>query len=355
MQKTLYLYLLLVLFTYSRNIHAECNLSFNGLATNQSITIDADTINSNTETQTLNFNIENTGTSACYYFVTINEGLYGDFNFNRQAKITHAFPAIFQNADLDKISYQLYSQSITSNNILKSLDEAVFDQNVIGPNQILPGQTLSDNFLIHVPSQKLPNLIAESYEDNVVLTLYKSNSLPIDYVNDCPTCIQENQQTLSIQFKITDYITLSIGNSYNPSSKQAFVDFGDLVSNDKEDFQIYVGGRIGSSGSCSVTISSENGSRLVRESVTGTPKDYDIVKYQIQATPNIGSPNVPSTIDVSSPNTPVSLGQSSTLFVCGNNNQALMSIIVSIILDTVEKKVSGPYRDTLTIDVTIGL
>jgi len=330
-------------------------LSFGGLATNQIIVVNAETINSNSQTRTINFNVENSGNSDCYYFITINEGVTGDINYNRQAQITHALPAIFQQADQDTISYQLYSQSVTASNIVKTLNHAVFSQNVLGPFHIRAGQSLSESFLIHIPTQTLPNLIAESYEDDVRLTLYQSPNALIDFVNDCPTCTEESQHPLNIQFEVMDYVTLSIGDSYNPSMRQALLDFGELQSNKQQSFEVYVGGRSGSGSTCAITIRSENGSKLLREDVVGSLQDNYEVGYLVHAQGDMGSPTIASNIDLSNPNIPVKLATSSVPFLCGNNSKGVMIVKVYITIGDIEKKLSGVYRDTLTVEVTIGL
>lgn len=335
--------------------HAECRLAFRGLPRTQYFTVDAETIDSNAITKTMNFTVENSGDSTCYYFVTINEGISGDITYNRQARITNAVPSVFQQANHDTISYQLYSQSIMQNNIVKTLDHAVFDQNVLGPHQIKPGQTLSESFLIHVPRQNLPNLIAESYSDEVELKLYQNLQPSLDLVNDCSRCVEEDSQPLNLQFGIMDYVTLSIGKSYNPNTRQSLLDFGELLPNKQESFEVYVGGRTESSNTCSVTIASENGSKLKRKDVLGLPKKSDFIDYTVQAQSNMGSPIVEGNINLSTPNTPVNLATSSVPFRCGDNNKSMMAVDVSITIGDVEQKNAGIYRDTLVIEVLIGL
>ena len=346
-----------ILFTFlcARSSLADCQLSFNGIGTNQYIVVDAENINKSTLTKSVSFTVENASSSDCYYFITMDEGGAGDISYNRQASITHALPIMFQNTNSDGISYQLYSQSVMASNIVKSLNHAVFQQNVLGPRLIRSGQTLSERFLIHVPAQSLPNLIAESYQDDVMLTLYQSPTAAIDFVNDCTHCIEEGQQPLNIQFGIMNYVTLSIGNNYNPNTRSALLDFGELQTSKEESFEIFVGGRTGDGSACSITISSENGSKMVREDVVGTPKANEEVKYTIRAQSDIGSPTVSTNIDVSAPNIPVHLATSSTPFLCGSNNKGVMGVEVYITIGDVEQKKSGFYRDTITIEATIGL
>ena len=203
-------YIILLTLFFSRVAVAECRLSFNGLGPTQYMIVDAENISKMVHTKTVNFTVENTSGSDCYYFITMDEGGAGDINYNRQAYITHALPAMFQNANSDSISYQLYSQAVMTSNIVKSLNHAVFQQNVLGPRLIRAGQTVSERFLIHIPAQSLPNLIAESYQDDIILTLYQSPNALIDFVNDCPTCTEEGQQPLNIQVGITNYVTLSL-------------------------------------------------------------------------------------------------------------------------------------------------
>ena len=340
---------------YPHSAFAECRLSFRGLATNLYATIDAEHIHRNSLTKTINFTVENSGSSDCYYFVTIDEGMSGDINYDRQAQVTHVLPTTLQAPSGEGIAYQLYSQSVIASNIVKTLEDAVFNQNVLGPRQIQAGKTLSESFLLHVPTQTVPNLIAESYADDVILTLYQNSDAAIDFVQDCPTCIEEEQQPLNIQFGMTDYVTLSLGNPYNQNTRQALLDFGELEPHKQQSFEVYVGGRSGSGGTCSVTISSEYGSRLVREDVTGQPKSHDEVAYGIHAQVDMGNPIVPTKIDISIPNQPVSLATSSVPFLCGNNNQGVMAIDVYITIGDIDRKISGIYRDTITVEAKIGL
>lgn len=338
----------------SNEAQATCNLSISGLSPNQLEILDAADMNSSTKTKTVTFNINNSGTSDCYYFMTIDEGVSGDINYDRIAKITYPLPSMFQPANTDSITYQLYSQSVTASNIVKTLNHAVFQQNVLGPRQIQAGQTLSESFLIHVPLQILPSIIAESYSDDVVLRLYEHPNSSIDFVNDCPTCTEVSNQPINIQFEITEYVTISLGNKYNPNSGYAMLDFGELESNEQQSFEVYVGGRTGGGNACTVSIHSENGSKLVHENVSGAPQSYDQVDYSVQAVGSLGAPNVSSSIDLSTPNTPVNLATSSSALLCGNNNMGVMGVDVNVIIGDVNKKRSGIYRDTITIDVTIG-
>lgn len=343
---------------YSPDSLAVCQLSVSGLS-NPVITVDADTLSTGNVTQTVNFNVQNTGSSDCHYFVTMDEGAYGTSNYDRRASITYTYglQGLFHQANNTTISYQMYSQAIAANNIVKSLDDAAFSQNVLGARQILSGQTLSESFIIDVPMQTLPNLLAESYFDEIDLVLYQNPTSTIDYANDCPTCTEEDQTTLSVQFEMLDYVMLSIGDSYNPTTKLALLDFNILNTNEQQSFDVYVGGRTAGGTACTVTISSLNGSKLIRANVTGPPQSYDQVPYTVQAQSNMGGPIVPGTIDLSTPNTPVTLATSSMPFVCGNNNQGMMGLDVFITMGTVNhgNLMGGIYRDTLTIEATIGL
>lgn len=355
-QLILYMNFILLTFLCSPNAFAECVLSFNGLGSNQYVVLDAENIKNNTLTQVVSFRVENAGASECYYFITMDEGGAGDISYNRQAYITHDLPTIFQNSNGDSISYQLYSQSVMASNIVKSLNHAVFQQNVLGPRRIQAGQTVSESFVIHVPAQALPNLIAESYQDDILLTLYQHPSTAVDFVNDCPTCIEEESLSLNIQFGITNYVTLSIGNDYNPNTRNALLDFGALETGKEESFNIYVGGRTGSGSACSITIQSENGSKLVRENLIGeTDSAESRVPYTVYAKPNTGSPNVSSSIDVSIPNIPVKIATSNAQLLCGNNDKGIMGVEVYITIGEVNRKDAGLYRDTITIEATIGL
>ena len=344
-----------LMMLYGNQAAAECNLSFSGLTANQTIEVNAASINTTTVSKTINFNVDNSGSLDCYYFITIDEGVSGDINYNRWAKITHALPALFQRANNDAISYQLYSQTIIPSNIVKTLNHAVFDQNVLGPFQIRAGQTVSESFLINVPTQSLPNLIAESYQDDVTLTLYKNPNASIDLINDCPTCTEESRQPLNLQFRLTDYVTLSIGDTYDPYSRQGLLDFGELETSQQQSFSVYVGGRTGSGNACSVTISSLNGSKLVRDDVFGTQQSHDEISYTVTAQPGLGGAIVPATIDLSAPNTAVKLATASQSLICGNNSSGVMAVDVSVTIGSVDNKVSGTYRDTITVVATIGL
>ena len=342
-------------FLYSTNLFAKCDLAFRGINTNQSIVVDADTIHKMGQTKMLSFNVQNMGTSDCYYFATISEGGSGDILYHRQAKITHALPVVFNQANTETIFYQLYSRSVINSNIIKSLDQARFVQNVVGGRKINAGQTITESFLVHVPAQRLPNLIAESYEDNVILTLYQSPDALIDFSHDCPSCTEEDYIPLNLQFPITDYVTLSLGWGYNPNTRQAFLDFGELESNQNESFSIYVGGRSGSGSTCSVTISSQYGSRLVRKDIVGIPKRSDEVYYTVQAQSEMGNPLVSKDIDISTPLKPVILATANDPFICGNNAQGMMGINVFVTIGDVDGKNSGIYHDTIIVEAKIGL
>ena len=357
---SLYCYIILCTFLYSQTAFAECHVVFRGFPTNQSIVVDAQTIGSVPLTKTVNFNVENVGDSACYYFVTIDAGVSGDIQYHRLAKITHALPAMFQYANSDTISYQLYSEYVTDSNVVTELNRPTTVENVLGVRQIQPGQMVTDSFLVYVPAQILPNLIAESYDDDLILTLYKSPNPLLNFIHDCPTCVEESHHPLNVKFNIMDYVTLSLGNSYNPYSQQAFLDFGELETHEEQSFEMYVGGRSGTSSVCSATIRSENGSKLVRKDVTrkdvgSLQKNKDEVPYIVRAQSAMGDPIVSGVIDLSIPNHPVQLATSSVPFVCGNNNTGVMGIEVFITIGETEKKNSGIYRDTLTVEVMIGL
>lgn len=351
----LYKAIMVLSLFWGQEAYADCRLSFQGLATNQFLLVNAETIHTDSMSKYVNFIVENTGNSDCYYFVTIDEGGSGDISYQRQAKITHSLPSVFQQANSDFITYQLYSQMVTESDIIKKLDHAVFWQNVLGPRHIRAGQTISESFLLHVPAQTLPTLIAESYADDLMLSLYQNADSSIDLVNDCPTCVEVRQQPLNIQFAMTDYVTLSIGNSYNLKKKQAIIDFGELETNKEQSFEMYVGGRSGSGSTCSVTIRSEHGSKLVRKDIVGKPQKNHEVHYTVHAQSEMGSPIVASQIDLSTPNKPVMLATSSEPFLCGNNSQGMMGIDVYITIGDVDKQISGVYRDTLIVEVTIGL
>ena len=355
MTRLMYVPFIFITLLFSRSSFADCQLSLNGIATNPYVVVDAESIDRSTITKTVNFNVENSSSSDCYYFITMDEGGAGNISYNRQAYITHALPAMFQSSNSDRISYQLYSQSVMSTDIVKSLNHAVFQQNVLGPRLIRAGQTLTESFLIHVPAQPLPNLIAESYQDDITLTLYQNPTAAIDFVNDCPTCIEEKQQVLNIQFGITNYVSLSIGNNYNPNANTKLLDFGKLESNKEESFEVFVGGRTGSGSACSVTIRSENGSKLVLEDLEQAPTEDEQIRYTVRAQADIGSPIVASNINISAPNMPVNLATSSTPFLCGDNNKGIMGVEVYVIIGDVEQKTAGIYRDTIIIEATIGL
>lgn len=347
--------LLVGLLCWNLDAHAKCNLSITGLSNQQRSVIDADTIHQSAVTKTVNFMVENRGTTGCYYFLTIDPGVAGDINFQRRANITHALPAVFQQANREYISYQLYSEAVTDNTVITTLDQAMFNQNVLGPRYIRPRESLSDRFLIHVPAQALPNLVAESYADEVSLTLYQHPEPLIDFAGDCPNCTEEAQRTLNLQFDVTDYVTLSIGDGYNPNRRTGLLDFGELESGAEDSFVVYAGGRTNSGTACSVTISSEQGSKMVRKNVVGKVGALDVIPYSLVANGGLGSPTVAGNIDVSTPNAAVPLATSSTPFICGNNPQGMMSIDVDVKIGDVEGKNAGVYQDTLTVEVMIGL
>lgn len=335
-----------------------CNLQVTGLSSTQNVVLDADTIGTTDETTTVNFTVQNTGTSACYYFLTMDEGGAGVHEYNRYANITHALPDLFRQANSEIITYQVYSQAVTANDIVKTLDHAQVAQNVLGPQQILAGQTLSESFIIHVPAQPLPDLVAESYADVVTLTMYQNPTAFIDFANDCPTCTEVSDQPLVFQFEITDFATLAIGDQYNTATSQAAtLDFGMLYTDKQDYFSVYVGGRTGSGSVCTVTMSSANGSKLVRQDIRGTPQAHDMIDYTVSATGTLGGPNVAATIDLSAANTPVNLATSSVPFVCGNNNQGVMGVDVTVTIGTVDTTTlfGGTFQDTITIEATIGL
>ncbi len=355
MRHCIQIVMLIGLFCWNVNAHAKCDLSITGLSNRQSAVLDADTIHQRAVTKTVNFMVENRGTTGCYYFLTIDPGVAGDINFQRRANITHALPAVFQQANREYISYQLYSEAVRDNTVITTLDQAVFNQNVLGPRYIRPRESLSDQFLIHVPAQALPNLIAESYADEVSLTLYQHSEALIDFAGDCPNCTEEARRTLNFQFNLTDYVTLSIGNAYNPNRRQAKLDFGELESGAEDSFVVYAGGRTNSGSACSVTISSAQGAKMVRKDVVGKVGNRDVIPYSLVARGGLGSPTVVGNIDVSTPNTAVPLATSSTPFICGNNPQGMMSIDVDVKIGDVEGKAAGVYQDTLTVEVMIGL
>ena len=234
--------------------------------------MDAGTIDTSNSTRNVNFTVQNTGSSTCYYFVTIDEGSSRYITYDRRANIKYIFPMLFQQANRSYISYQLYSQSIAANNVVKTLDQAVFAQNVLGPRQILAGQSVAESFIIDVPIQTLPDIIAESYDDDLLVTLYRHPNASVDYVNDCPACIQEDQLSLNIHLRMTEYAALSIGDSYNPTTRPHCWTFDLLQTNEQQSFEVFVGGRTTSSTTCAVTISSLNGSKLVRANVVGPPQ-----------------------------------------------------------------------------------
>ena len=74
-------------------------------------------------------------------------------------------------------------------------------QNVLGSQQILAGQTLNESFIIHVPNQNLPDIIAEGYADGVIMTLYQNPNAVIDFANDCPTCTEVSSRPYRLSFR----------------------------------------------------------------------------------------------------------------------------------------------------------
>lgn len=348
--------ILLFILLISPNAFATCNLQVAGLATTQTVQIDADTIGSTSVTVTVNFTVQNTGSSACYYFLTMDEGGVGVHEYNRYANITHALPDLYGQANSNWISYQVYSQSVASNNIVKTLDDAQAAQNVLGSQQILAGQTLNESFTIHVPNQNLPDIIAEGYADGVIMKLYQNANSIIDFANDCPTCTEVSSRPIQFEFQVTDFATLAIGDHYDISNRQAMLDFGVLQSNQSDSFTVYVGGRA-TSGTCTVTISSENGSKLIRQKISGAPQSHDEIPYTVSAAGTIGGPNVAASIDLSTANAAVNLATSSVPFVCGSNNQGVMGMDVTITLGTVDTSTlyGGIFQDVITIEAIVGL
>ena len=94
-----------LLWFLSPNAFATCNLQVAGLATTQTVQIDADTIGATAVTATVNFTVQNTGSSSCYYFLTMDEGGVGVNEYNRYANITHVLPDLYGQANSDLISY----------------------------------------------------------------------------------------------------------------------------------------------------------------------------------------------------------------------------------------------------------
>ena len=348
--------LLLFMLLISPNAFATCNLQVAGLATTQTVQIDADTIGATAVTVTVNFTVQNTGSSSCYYFLTMDEGGVGVHEYNRYANITHSFPDLYGQANSDLISYQVYSQSVAANNIVKTLDDAQAAQNVLGSQQILAGQTLNESFTIHVPNQNLPDIIAEGYADGVIMTLYQNPNAVIDFANDCPTCTEVSSRNVQFEFQVTDFATLVIGDQYDIPNSQAMLDFGVLRTNQEDYFTVFVGGRA-SSGTCTVTISSANGSKLIRQDISGSPQSHDEIPYTVAAAATIGGPNVSASIDLSTANSAVSLATSSVPFVCGNNNQGVMGMDVTVTIGTVDTTTlyGGTFQDTITIEAIVGL
>ena len=123
------------------------------------------------------------------------------------------------------------------------------------------------------------------------MTLYQNPNAVIDFANDCPTCTEVSTRPVQIDFQVTDFATLVIGEQYDIPNSQAMLDFGVLRTNQTDYFTVFVGGRA-SSGTCSVTISSANGSKLIRQGITGTPQSHDEIPYTVSAAATIGGPNV---------------------------------------------------------------
>ena len=93
----------------------------------------------------------------------------------------------------------------------------------------------------------------------------------------------------------------------------------------------------------------------MREDVLGTQQGYDEISYSVTAQAGMGGAIVPATIDLSTPNAAVKLATASQPLICGNNSSGVMSIDVSVTIGSVDNKVSGTYRDTITVVATIGL
>ena len=147
-----------------------------------------------------------------------------------------------------------------------------------------------------------------------------------------------------------------IGDQYDISNSQAMLDFGVLRTNQSDYFTVFVGGRA-SSGTCTVTISSANGSKLIRQDISGTPQSHDEIPYTVSAAATIGGPNVSNSIDLSTANSAVNLATSSVPFVCGNNNQGVMGMDVTVTIGTVDTTTlyGGTFQDTITIEAIVGL
>ena len=88
---------------------------------------------------------------------------------------------------------------------------------------------------------------------------------------------------------MTDFATLMIGDQYDIPNSQAMLDFGVLQTNQSDYFTVFVGGRA-SSGTCTVTISSANGSKLIRQEISGAPQSRDEIPYTVSAVATIGGP-----------------------------------------------------------------
>ena len=369
--------ILLSVLLISFDAFAACNLQVVGVPTTQTIQVDSEAIGTTDLTVQISFNVQNTGTSSCYYFFTLDGYTPTTSDYNRYAVITNPFAsnALYLQANKQTLHYQVYSQAVTTtNNVVTTLNDAQTAQNVLGAQEILSGQTLPVSFHINVPvvlpdgSENRPDLIAESYDDTIQLILYSNPDASIDFMNDCPTCTEVLDRAILLDFEMTDYATLVIGDAvfsqFNaPSNSEVVLDFGGLSSNESESFAVYVGGRA-SSGACTVTMSSANGSQLIREAFSPnwpapaiTPST-DIVSYTVSAVGTMGSPTVSSTIDLSTPGAKVTVATSNRFNnLCGDNSQGIMGIDVTITIGTVDTStlVGGRFKDTITIEAIIGL
>ena len=87
----------------------------------------------------------------------------------------------------------------------------------------------------------------------------------------------------------------------------------------------------------------------------GTQQSHDEISYSVTAQAGLGGAIVPATIDLSTPNAAVKLATASQALICGTNSSEVMSVEVSVTIGSVDNKVSGSYRDTITVVATIGL
>ena len=122
----------------------------------------------------------------------------------------------------------------------------------------------------------------------VIMTLYQNPNAVIDFANDCPTCTEVSSRNLQFEFQVTDFATLVIGDQYDISNSQAMLDFGVLRTNQEDYFTVFVGGRA-SSGTCTVTISSANGSKMIRQGISGAPQSHDEIPYTVSAAATAGT------------------------------------------------------------------